>query len=73
MLAAMWHSLKWLHGAFYRTLGDAGRLCLSVADLLYQQEVYRYCVFFCHLALEKRLKALVMEHAGVAEPREYTT
>ena len=28
---------------------------LSVAELLYQQEVYRYCVFFCHLALEKRL------------------
>ena len=41
---------------------------LSVAELLYQQEVYRYCVFFCHLALEKRLKAMLVEHIGLAEP-----
>ena len=41
---------------------------LSVAQLLYQQEVYRYCVFFCHLALEKRLKAMIVEYADVAEP-----
>ena len=41
---------------------------LSVAQILYQQEVYRYCVFFCHLALEKRLKAMVVKYVGVAEP-----
>ena len=41
---------------------------LSVADLLYQQEVYRYCVFFCHLALEKRLKAILLERTGRREP-----
>lgn len=41
---------------------------LSVAELLYQHEVYRYCIFFCHLALEKLLKALVVERLGLAEP-----
>ena len=41
---------------------------LSVADLLYQQGVYRYCVFFCHLALEKRLKAILLERTGRSEP-----
>ena len=41
---------------------------LSVAELLYQQEVYRYCVFFCHLALEKRLKAILLERTGRREP-----
>ena len=44
---------------------------LSVADLLYQQGVYRYCVFFCHLALEKRLKAILLERTGRSEP-QYT-
>ena len=41
---------------------------LSVAQLLYQQEVYRYCVFFCHLALEKALKGIVLEHGATSRP-----
>ena len=41
---------------------------LSVAQLLYQQEVYRYCVFFCHLALEKALKAMLMDILERDEP-----
>ena len=41
---------------------------LSVANLLYQQSAYRYCVFFCHLALEKRLKAILLERTGRREP-----
>ena len=41
---------------------------LSVAELLYRQSVYRYCVFFCHLALEKQLKAMFIERTGFESP-----
>ena len=41
---------------------------LSVAELLYRQSVYRYCVFFCHLALEKQLKAMLIERTGDNDP-----
>ena len=41
---------------------------LSVAELLYRQSVYRYCVFFCHLALEKQLKAILIERSGIQNP-----
>ena len=41
---------------------------LSVAELLYRQSVYRYCVFFCHLALEKQLKAMFIERTGIQSP-----
>ena len=41
---------------------------LSVADLLYRQSVYRYCVFFCHLSLEKQLKAMFIERTGDEDP-----
>lgn len=41
---------------------------LSVAELLYRQSVYRYCVFFCHLALEKQLKAMFIERTGDEDP-----
>lgn len=41
---------------------------LSVAELLYRQSVYRYCVFFCHLSLEKRLKAMFIERTGIQNP-----
>ena len=41
---------------------------LSVAELLYWQSVYRYCVFFCHLALEKQLKAILIERSGIQNP-----
>ena len=44
---------------------------LSVAQLLYQQEVYRYCVFFCHLALEKRLKAILVGSTGRRAPHTH--
>ena len=41
---------------------------LSVAEMLYRQSVYRYCVFFCHLALEKQLKAMFIERTGFESP-----
>lgn len=41
---------------------------LSVAELLYRQSVYRYCVFFCHLSLEKQLKAMLIERTGDEDP-----
>ena len=41
---------------------------LSVAELLYRQSVYRYCVFFCHLSLEKQLKAMFIERSGIQNP-----
>ena len=41
---------------------------LGVAELLYRQSVYRYCVFFCHLALEKQLKAILIELTGDEDP-----
>lgn len=41
---------------------------LSVAELLYRQSVYRYCVFFCHLSLEKQLKAMFIERTGIQNP-----
>ena len=41
---------------------------LSVAELLYRQSVYRYCVFFCHLALEKQLKAMFIERTEDEDP-----
>ena len=41
---------------------------LDVAGLCFRQEVYVYCVFFCHLALEKLLKAIVLEELGLEEP-----
>lgn len=36
--------------------------------MLYRQSVYRYCVFFCHLALEKQLKAMFIERTGIQSP-----
>ena len=42
---------------------------LGVAELLYRQSVYRYCVFFCHLALEKQLKAMFIERTGIQSPQ----
>ena len=41
---------------------------LDFAGLCFRQEVYVYCVFFCHLALEKLLKAIVLEELGLEEP-----
>ena len=41
---------------------------MGVAELLYQQEVYRYAVFFCQLGLEKLLKAILLERSGRNEP-----
>ena len=40
---------------------------INVAETLYRSKKYSYCLFFCHLAIEKMLKAVVVaklrEHA----------
>lgn len=35
---------------------------ISVANDLYKLKKYNYCLFFCHLAIEKLLKGLVYKH-----------
>lgn len=39
-----------------------------VAQKLFKLGHYNYCLFFCHLALEKQLKALVVSHVKNQAP-----
>lgn len=41
---------------------------LSTAEALYKSGKYNFCLFFCHLALEKRLKAVIIETTDDAAP-----
>jgi HEPN domain-containing protein len=41
---------------------------LGVARLCFDNGIYVYCGFFCHLALEKLLKAIVLDKLGLEEP-----
>ena len=40
----------------------------SLAKDLFKQKHYGYCLFFCHLVLEKVLKALVVKHTKEPAP-----
>lgn len=62
--AALYNDLMTVETDFWRTQANYD---LTVAELLYQQGVYRYCVFFRHLALEKRLKGILLERTGLTE------
>ncbi|GBF32182.1 hypothetical protein DCCM_0373 [Desulfocucumis palustris] len=44
---------------------------LKTAESLYQAGRYIYAIFMCHLAVEKALKALVVETTGKAPPRTH--
>ena len=41
---------------------------LSTAEALYKSGKYNFCLFFCHLAIEKRLKATIVEVTDDAAP-----
>ena len=41
---------------------------LVVAELLFKNKHYDSCLFFCHLALEKIIKGLVVEQTNTAAP-----
>ncbi len=40
----------------------------AVAESLFRDEKYSYCLFFCHLALEKLLKAIIIKNADQTPP-----
>ncbi len=42
---------------------------LETAEIMYKGSRYVYTVFMCHLAVEKALKALFTERAGIVPPR----
>lgn len=42
----------------------------KVAEQLFQNKTYAHCLFFCHLALEKLLKAIIVLKTD--EPPQYT-
>lgn len=42
---------------------------LTVANDLYKSKHFHFCLFFCHLALEKLLKALVVKHTSKPAPQ----
>lgn len=44
---------------------------LDTADSLYQAGRYIYTIFMCHLAVEKTLKALVVERTGKVPPKTH--
>jgi len=48
-------------------LSDA-KLDITVAEHLYASEDYLYCLFICHLFVEKTLKALVVGKTGQHAP-----
>lgn len=41
---------------------------LAVADDLFEKKKYSYCLFFCHLSLEKILKAYLIRKTDDAPP-----
>jgi len=53
---------NWLDSALYD---------LGTAEHMYQSGRYIYTIFFCHLALEKVLKARVQEVSGTTPPRTH--
>lgn len=40
----------------------------KVAKSLFLKKYYLHCLFFCHLALEKKLKGLVVQETNVTAP-----
>ena len=38
------------------------------AEILYQNKKYHHALFFCHLSIEKMLKAIVVKSTGAAPP-----
>ena len=53
---------KWLDQAIY----DFG-----VARTMYRTRRYAYTVFFCHLSIEKALKACIVEYADIFPPKSH--
>ena len=52
---------------FYKESSDND---YAVAQKLFDQNEFGYALFFCHLSLEKLLKAITVEHINM--PAEYT-
>lgn len=50
---------------------DEARESLETAKVLLRENRYLESAFFCHLATEKMLKALVVEHTTEAPPRSH--
>jgi len=50
---------------------DQSTYDLKTAESLYQARRYIYVIFMCHLAVEKALKALIVEVTGKAPPRTH--
>ena len=53
--------------AYYKESSDKD---LIVAKKLFNDKEFGYCLFFCHLTIEKLLKAVVVLHTNA--PAEYT-
>ena len=50
---------------------DSARYDLNTAESLFGSERYVYALFFCHLALEKVLKAVVEKRTGSTPPKTH--
>jgi HEPN domain-containing protein len=55
-------SAKWIKQAEYD---------LGTAEDMFKAGRYIYTIFMCHLAVEKALKALIVEHTGNTPPRSH--
>lgn len=47
---------------------DGSKRDMKVAKLLYQGKTYPQCLFWCHLIIEKLMKALVVQKIGKHAP-----
>lgn len=41
---------------------------LDSAEILFQNKKYHHALFFCHLSIEKMLKAIIVKSTGTAPP-----
>ena len=41
---------------------------LETAEILFDNKKYHHALFFCHLSIEKRLKAIIVKRTKIAPP-----
>jgi len=51
---------------------DSARYDLETAEHMYRTGRYIYTIFFCHLALEKVMKARIQEVSGELPPKTHS-
>ncbi len=47
---------------------DASKQDLETADILFENKKYHHALFFCHLSIEKYLKAIIIRTTKTAPP-----